>query len=324
MLAVAAGQRHVVGVADEADPHVLLVAQVVERLPDLPGELLGQSGGLVLVAQRRDQVPDARAARVALLIAHLADRLDAADLDPLDVLGDEHLLLAQAFLRLVVPDLDLDAPVQGPAIRGRVAGDRPRVAGPFERDRLGRQPERDLEELRHLAGALAREARVVAIDAREPVGERLRVGVTDEVQTHVPAVAHAVEDLAEPLDVAARDVRDAGLEADRRHDVRELDGLELLARDLLRLEPVAGLALEQRGIARPSAERLIVARCRSTGSPSRESTTSSAWTAGAAMNPHDRSSREMRFDIPITCRPARARRTSPAGRRGARTLRARW
>ena len=215
-----AGQRHVIRVTDEPDPHVLLVAQVVDCLTDLPGELLGQAGGVVLVAQRGHQVPDARAARVALQVAHLADRLDAADLDLLEVRGDEHLLLAQAFPRLVVPDLDLDAPIERPAIGGRVAGDRPRVAGPFERYRLRRQPERELEELGHLAGALARQPRIVAIDLREPLRQRLRVGVTHEMHAHVPAVAHAVEYLAEALDVAARNVRHAGLEAYRRHDAR--------------------------------------------------------------------------------------------------------
>ena len=38
---------------------------------------------------------------------------------------------------------------------------------------------------------------------------------------------------------------------------RQLDGLELLARDLLRLEPIAGLGLEQRQGRAPTAERLI-------------------------------------------------------------------
>ena len=38
----------------------------------------------------------------------------------------------------------------------------------------------------------------------------------------------------------------------------QLDGLELLAHDLLCLEPIAGLALERRGIAYPLPERLIV------------------------------------------------------------------
>ncbi len=239
-------QRHVIRVADEADPDVLLVAQVVDCLANLPCEFLARAGRVVLVTQRGHEVPDARTARVTLQVAQLADRLDTADLDLLEVLGDEHLLLAQAFLRLVVPDLDLDAAIERPAIGGCVAGDRPRVAGPFERNGVRRQPERELEELGHLARALTRQARIVAIDLREPLRQRLRVGVTDEMHPHVPAVPHAVEDLAQPLDIAARNVGHAGFEAYRRHDARELDGFDLLADDLLRLEPVAGFAFEHR------------------------------------------------------------------------------
>jgi hypothetical protein len=82
--------------------------------------------------------------------------------------------------------------------------------------------------------------------------------MTDEVHSDVPPVAHAVEDLPEALDIAGRDVGDAGLEADRGNEVGELDGLELLARHLLCFQPVAPLALELRRIACPLAVGLVV------------------------------------------------------------------
>ena len=53
------------------------------------------------------------------------------------------------------------------------------------------------------------------------------------------------------MTVAIGDLRDAYLEADRRHEVRQLDRRELLGRDLARLEPVAGQRAELIRIARP-------------------------------------------------------------------------
>jgi hypothetical protein len=179
-------------------------------------------------------------------------------------LGHDDFFLAGALHGLVVPDLDLDATILCPAIRGRVARDRMRVARPLERNGLRRQRQRQLEEFGHLAGALSRQAGVVAVDLGQRVGQRLRIGVTDEVQPHVATVAHRVEDLAEPLDITGRNVRDTGLEAYRRHDVRQLDGFELLADNLAGLEPIAGLILEQCRVVRPlcgsAARRTGVAR----------------------------------------------------------------
>src|SRR4029077_11436894 len=80
---VAAGQRRVVSVADEADRHAPLVPQVVERLPNLFGEGVGNGSGLVLVPHWHDEVPDAHPWGVAFPVAHFANGLRPADLDEL-------------------------------------------------------------------------------------------------------------------------------------------------------------------------------------------------------------------------------------------------
>src|SRR4029453_12531319 len=86
-LLVAAGQRRVVGIADEPDRHAPLVPQVVERLPDLFGEGFGDGNVLVLVPQWHDEVPDTHPRRLAFLESHLADILHPTHLDALDVTG---------------------------------------------------------------------------------------------------------------------------------------------------------------------------------------------------------------------------------------------
>ncbi len=254
---VAAGQRRVVGVADETDRHVLFVPQVVERLHDLFGEVFGDGRGLVHVPQGHDEVLDARPPRVAFLVVQLADGLRPADFDALDVVGDDDLLVLEIAPDFVVPDLDLDATIERPALFGQVRGDRLRLAGPLVGDGFGRKAERILEVLGHLAGTFPGEARVVPEDAHQGVGQRLRVRVPDEVDADVLTVPHPLEDLGELVDVLGRNIRHAGFETDRRYDVLELDGLELFSGDLLHLQPVAALAVEQSRVLRPPRERLV-------------------------------------------------------------------
>src|SRR5258708_10727197 len=84
---VGARQRRVVSVADEADRRVPLVPQVVERLPNLFSEGVGNGSGLVLVPHWHDEVPDAHPRRVAFPVAHFANGLHPADLDELGFTG---------------------------------------------------------------------------------------------------------------------------------------------------------------------------------------------------------------------------------------------
>ncbi len=235
----AAAERQAVGEADELHDDVLLAVQVLQRLAYLLDERLGDVQSLFVEVERWHQVLHTRAPRLALQVPQLADLLDATDLDLPELGGDDHLLRRCLALALVVPDLDLDPAVLRAALRRVVARDRRRVARPLEGHRLGRKSERVLEELRDLARALAREARVVAVHLGESLRERLRVRVADQVQPHVRQIAHPVEHAAQLLDGAGRDVRGARTEVDRRHHVLELHDLRLLACDLALLEHVA-------------------------------------------------------------------------------------
>src|SRR5262249_11506371 len=158
--------------------------------------------------------------------------LHPADLDALDVIGNDDLFVLEGVPNLVVPDLHLDATVERPALFVQIRGDRLRVAGPLVGDAFGRQPERRLEVLGDFAGTLPGESRIVPEDADQRVGERLRVRVPDEMEANVLAGPHAVEDLGERVDVAGRNLRHTRLEVDRRDDVLQLDGLEFLDGDL--------------------------------------------------------------------------------------------
>ena len=247
---VTLAERHVVGVADQLDRDVLLLLQVLQPTLHLRDERFRNFRRFV-VEQRLDQIADAGAMRVAFLEAHLTNGLHTADLHALEVLLDQHLLVDERSLGLVVPHLHFDAPVHGAPFRGRVGRDRSRGAGPLVRDRLGRQRQARLQELSNFAGALARQPGVVAVDTRQLSGERLVVGVAHQMQAHVTTVAQIVEHLAQRLDVALRNVRDARVEADRRHDVRELHRPEPFCMDGSHLDAIARLLLQQLRIVRP-------------------------------------------------------------------------
>ena len=161
------------------------ISKGVQSFPDLPREGFRDPERLLVDSQRGDQVLDPRPTLKAVAVAQHADGLDPADLDPLELLRDHDLLDGGRRRAPVVPDLDLDATVQGSARLGLVRGEGSGVSGPLERDRLGRQLECRLDELGDLAGALPGKPPVVAVDPREVLRERLRVGVSDEVRTQV-------------------------------------------------------------------------------------------------------------------------------------------
>ena len=254
---VAPGQRRVVGVADELDGHVLLVAQVVQDSQQLLPVLRRHRQTVLFVVERRNQVLHPRALRVARLVADPAHLLDAADLDAFDVLLHRHLLGDQLLVNLVVPDLDFHAAVPGTPRLRRVGGDGRTLAHAFVGDRLGRERERLLEELRRHAGALARQAGVVSKLPLELAHELHVVGVAHEVQANVFAALHVGEDLAHLLDIVVRDVDLARCKVDRWQQVLHLDRPHRLVQHLLFL----GALLDQRRqaalVLRPWRQRCI-------------------------------------------------------------------
>jgi hypothetical protein len=102
--------------------------------------------------------------------------------------------------------------------------------------------------------------------------------VADQVQAHVDAVFHAGEDGTERLDRGVRDLRDAGLEPDIRHEPAELDRLERI----LRVSIVSPTSVSMSPGS--CAQRMVgpsSARCRSTASPIGASSTLEAYTGNA-------------------------------------------
>ena len=147
-----------------------------------------------LEVERRDQVLHARAPRLTFAVAELADRLRAADLDALDLVGDDDVLDLGLGLALVVPDLDLDAPVQRPALVAWSFGAIGWVSPAHSKEIASGGSASAFWMNSATSPARSRERPcVVAVDPGEPLRQRLVVGVADEVQPHVLEVAHPVE-----------------------------------------------------------------------------------------------------------------------------------
>ncbi len=253
----ATGERDAIGIADELDDDVFLVGEIPQAFGNLFNELFGHLDGVGLEVQRCNQVLDPGAARVAVDIAQLAHRFHAADLDRLYLVLDQHFLERRLLANLVIPDLDLHAAIERAALFVRVGRGGLGVALPRIGHALGRQRERRLHVLGDLARAFARQAHVVAVDFHEPRRQPLAVGVADEVQAQVHAIAHARENLAERLDRRLGNLGHAGLEVDRRHEPGQLDRFETVLEALAQLDRIAEFGVDALGILYPLHERLI-------------------------------------------------------------------
>src|SRR6185369_16085751 len=111
---VAPFQRAVVAEGDEPDDDIPLAAQIDKGLPDLLLEIFRHRYHGCVVVHGGDQVPDADAMGLAFLVAHLADRLGAADLDPAHLPRDDYFLFHHLIKGLVVPDFDFHPAVLRP------------------------------------------------------------------------------------------------------------------------------------------------------------------------------------------------------------------
>ncbi len=189
--------------------------------------------------------------REPLLVAHLADRFGAADLDAVHRGGNDDLLLHHLLADLVVPDLHLDATVLRPPLFGQVGGDRAGVAEPLVGDRLGGEPQGALAVLGSGPGALAGEPGVVGEFSLEGGAQPLAVRVPNEVEPDVLAPAHLLQHAAQKVEVFPGDLGVAGAEVDRRDEVRHLDRLHVLLGDLALLGAVPLVLAEDGGVEEP-------------------------------------------------------------------------
>ena len=199
-----------------------------------------------------------RAFGIPVDIAKLTNRFHATDFDSLDFVWHEEFLERHTFGDLVIPDLYFDAPVQRAACLIQVGRDRLHVAGPVVGNRFRRQRERSLKMLRNLTGAFARQALVISVNLFEPIRERLIVCMADQVQAHVDAIAHTLEYFGQRLHGFIRNFGNAGLEVNRRHEVTEFDGLEIVRDNLPLIDAVTFLAGYALGILHPLRERHII------------------------------------------------------------------
>ena len=161
------------------------------------------------VVQRRHEVLHARTLRMALDVAKFANRLHAAHLDAFDLVRHKEFLERDFFPGLVVPDFNVDAPVQRPPRFRLVASHGHRYRRPIRRTRLRAAAPARSEIFRNFAGSFARQSGIVAIDLDQSRRQRLIVRVPDQVQAHVQPVLHAFEDGAERFDGRRRYRRNA-------------------------------------------------------------------------------------------------------------------
>ncbi len=108
-----------------------------------------------------------------------------------------------------------------------------------------------------LPGAFARQAEIIAVDRDQPWRQRLVIGVPDQVQAHVEAVLHALEDVCERGDRGRRNIGDTGLEANRLNEVRKFDGFERVRECLADLQRVADVGSDTIGILHPLRDRAV-------------------------------------------------------------------
>ena len=255
---VAPFQRSIVAVGDELDDDILLAGQVIQRLPDLLLKILRHRNHGRVIAHGIDQVLYPNTVGLPFLVAHLADRLGAADLDAVHLAGNNDLLFHHLFTDLVIPDLDLNPSVERPPLFGGVAGDGLTVALPFIGDGFGGQAKGSLAIFGGGAGPLAGETGIVAVFGFQGTTEGLGIGVADKVKTHVEAAVHLFEHTPQKRQILLGNVRFTGAEMNRGNQVGQLDCLHILFRDQAFLGAVTLVLRENGGIKEPGGEGFVL------------------------------------------------------------------
>ena len=124
-------------------------------------------------------------------------------------------LVWQLLQRVVVPEFDLDAAIQCPALDRCVRSQRPRGALAVAQDGVSRQTELVLDRQGDTTGACLRETDVVTVDARHPAGKRCIVGVSDEFHDDVLFLGKIREAPAHLLDEVCSDIDARFIELER-------------------------------------------------------------------------------------------------------------
>src|SRR5512141_3502295 len=241
-------KRHVVRIADELDHKVLFAAEIFQPLPDLLLKLPLHAQHPFVVMEGGSQVLDACAMGVAVLIAQLTDDLGPADLDAVPLAGNDHFLRDLLLTDLVVPDLHFHAPLELSALFRRIAGNRPTVTKSFVGDGFGGEIQRALAVFGDRSRSFPRQPEVVAVDIYQLAPERKGIGMTDKVEPHIGATAHAVEDLAKYLKIIPGNFNFAQAEMDGRDQVVEFDGCDFLLDDFAQFRPVALVLFKYGGV----------------------------------------------------------------------------
>ena len=140
-----------------------------------------------------NQILYARPMGMALLITQFADCLSPAHFDAINLKGNDHFLLDQLFADLIVPHLHFHAPVELPPLFSRIVGNRPAVTEPFIGNGFGRKVQGALAIFGSGARPFTRQPHIVAVLLYQVPPERQGIGMTYKVESHIGAIAHAVE-----------------------------------------------------------------------------------------------------------------------------------
>ena len=111
--------------------------------------------------------------------------------------------------------------------------------------------------LGYLPRAFPRQSGVVAVNGFEPWRQRLVIRMSNQVQTDIEAVVHALENVGQLCNRRVRNVGDARLEMHRRHKVGQFDRFQRVDCFLAQLDGIAQLFGDTFRVLHPLTDRLV-------------------------------------------------------------------